>query len=488
MPPPKVYTDDQVLKTFAERRAAIRDTAKGISTDTIQELLRLKQQSQTTINVNATPATSTGSPGSSAPTLPTLPTLSDLSPPNNFGLPAEASLRKRIALDQEITGYELLYLGDNDFLGTDKQAILLRLDLSVNNFAKATSRQISSWGAPQFVIVGFSVMAKAGKEDAYSATDVSVYTLEPEYTSVVSQESLLSSRVENYAAQATAPYQGMNLTGSGSYQRAVEQGLLSLVETPLQYAIYTNAPHQFAFALGPRRRINKRSWINPQRIFGDTYDIQYELEPGVRTAYALIALPKNMTDLRVVAYVHQQLASEELIQTDKVLQPLKAGIEAAENNARGNRSVQEDGKSLCRSDDPNCHSFDIRLRKTSTRPVLPEIVPDVLYTGVASQVFIMDTEPVTAETQVFIGSFQASNVFLLGRYRLKVLLPALNIAEDDTVPVFLVTPDRERRKVGEITLIAAPQQGSGHKGQGTGQQGAASADQQGQSSAGPQGQ
>ena len=114
MPKPKVYTDDQVLKTFSERRTAIRDTVKGISTDTIQELLRVKQQSQTTINVSTTPAGSaTPSSTSTPPSLPSLPALSDISTPNNFGLTAESSLRKRIALDQNITARAVNGLASN---------------------------------------------------------------------------------------------------------------------------------------------------------------------------------------------------------------------------------------------------------------------------------------------------------------------------------------------------------------------------------------
>src|SRR5262245_11365647 len=130
IPSPKLYTDDQVLKTFAARRAALRELTSGISTETLQEVLRVKQQSQMTINVSAAPAGSTGTSGQQ--TAPAPSTLSDISPPANFGLPAEGTLRKRISLDQNITGYELLYLGDNELLGEDKQAVLVRLDLSVN--------------------------------------------------------------------------------------------------------------------------------------------------------------------------------------------------------------------------------------------------------------------------------------------------------------------------------------------------------------------
>jgi len=460
MPRPKVYTDDQVLKTFSERRAAIRDAAKGISTDTIQELLRVKQQSQTTINVSAAPAASSGTTGSTGSTAsaPTPPTPTDLSVPSNFGLPAEGSLRKRIALNQGITGYELLYLGDNDLLSKEKQAILIRIDLSVRNFTKVKS----FLGYPQFVTVGFSAMARNAPTEKFSDTGVSVYTLEPEYTSVVAQESLLSSRIENYTAQATAPYQGMNITGSGSYQRALEEGFLSLVETPIQYSIYTNKPNRFAFAFGPRRRINKRSWINPQRLFGDTYEIQYELEPGSRAVYALLALPKDAVELEVVAYVHEKLLTQDVIQTDDALQPLREGL------SQGESLVQEQSVPSgqpCKTD-TNFHCFTIPLLKTSTVPTKHSITPTTVYTGVANQLFITATEPVTSETEVFLGSLWVpkSNVTLLGRYRLKVLMP-MNKEMDDAIKnvpggsikdldVILVTPDRTPVTVGKVDLKA----------------------------------
>ncbi len=439
MPTPKVYTDDQVLKTFAERRTAIRDTAKGIPTDTIQELLRVKQQSQTTINVSTTPAGASGgtgtSTGSSGATLPTLPTLTDIPLPNNFGLPAEGMLRKRIVLDQNITGYELLYLGDNDLLSKEKQAVLIRIDLSVRNFTKVES---SFLHYPQFVMVGFGAMARNAPTDEFSDAGVSVYTLEPEFTSVVAQESLLSNRIENYSAQALAPYQGGTITGSGAYQRSLEEGFLSLVETPLQYSIYTNQPNRFAFAFGPRRRINKRSWINPQRIFGNTYEIQYELEPGSRAVYALLVLPKDVKELRLVAYVHQKLVTEDVILTDNVLQPLKKGIGEAERQQAPVEKEASDqavttGKpaNLCASDS-DCHSFTIPILKTSTVPLGSVITPKTLYTGLANQFFITHTEPVTSETEVFIGSVSVpkSYVTVLGRYRLKVSLPISKEMDD----------------------------------------------------------
>ena len=459
MPAPKVYTDDQVLKTVAERRGAIRESTKTIPIQTIQELLRVKQQSQTTINVSTTPA------GGAPPT--PLPTLTDLTAPVSdfkFGLPAERTLRKQIALDQEITGYDLLYLGDNDLLDKDRQAILLRLDLSVNNFTRVTS----FWGDPQFVLVGFSVQATSGS-NAFSADKIGVYALQPEYTSIVSQESLLSSRMESYTAQALTPYQGGTITGGGSYQRGLEEGLLSLIETPVQYSIYTNTPNQFAFAFGPRRRINKRTWINPQRIFGDTYDIQYELEPGPRTVYAVIALPPEATELQVVAHVHQELVSRgDVIQTEKALDPVHTVLTTLENTQNRGTPTHRTTTSCASKDIPHC--FTIPLLKTSTVPTTPEVMPTTVHTGFASHLFLTDTAPVTSETEVFIGSLpiEKSNVTVLGRYRLKVSL-AYTKEQDDLVkstqcgtmsslPVLLVTPDRDIRKLGTVTLSCPPSQ------------------------------
>lgn len=465
MPTPKVYTDDQVLKTFAERHGAIRVTANGILTDTIQELLRVKQQSQTTINVTATPAASTStnsSTGGTTSTAPGLPTLTDLLAPNNFGLPAEGSLRKRIALDQNITGYELLYLGDNDLLSKEKQAILLRIDLSVKNFTKVKS----FLGSPQFVMAGFSARARKAPTDEFSDTGVSVYTLQPEYTSVVAQESLLSSRIENYTAQATSG----TITGGGSYQRGFEEGFLSLVETPIQYSIYTNKPNRFAFAFGPRRRINKRSWINPQRMFGETYEIQYELEPGSRAVFALLAMPKDAMELEVIAFVHEKLVGQDLIETDEALQPLRQGLTNLEQGKSPRSGPPVTPAELpaqpaisCPTvpKDTNFHCFTIPILKTSTAPAAHSITPTTVYRGVPSQLFITATEPVSSETEVFLGPLviPKTNVTVLGRYRLKVVVPTNDDAMKNVaggamqdLEVILVTPDRAPVTVGKVAV------------------------------------
>jgi hypothetical protein len=450
MPSPKLYTDDQVLRTLAERRAAIREMTKGISTETLQEMLRVKQQTQTAITLSAT---AMGRPGSAA-SPPPLATLPDLAIPANLGLPAEGALRKRIALDQNITGYELLYLGNNTLLDRNRQAILLRIDVSINNFTKLKT----PFGNPQFVIIGFGI--EAGAVGSFSPQDVNVYTLEPEYTSVVGQESLLTAHMESYAAQASAPFQGATLTGNGSYQRGMEEGFLALIETPIQFAIYMDKPHRFGFAFGPRRRILKRSWINPYRIFGDTYTIEYQLEPGPRTVYALLTVPSTATDLRVISYVYDEFVPDEMVLTDKVRQPVKDQLEKAEPG--------QSQLSVCIPDASNPRCLALPLLKTIVPPVAA-VTPLTLYTGVASQLFITSLDPVSSETDVFIGSLPIpkSYVTVLGRYRLKVSLPATKELDDHAkstpcgtpgaaVPVFLVTPDRAVQDIGQVTFASKP--------------------------------
>ena len=411
MPTPRVYTDDQMLKIMAARRQALRTSVlSSIPIDMLQELLTAKQQTQTTINVNATPATGTANQPTTPAQPPQLPGLTNLTVPPNFGLSPEGEIRKRIALDQEITGYELLYLGDAQFLKADMQAVLLRVDLSINNF---TNFSKIGEGA-LYLLLGFCAQAQV--DDQPISDKTSVYMLEPEYVSITGLESALSSHIERLA--------GQGMTGTvalgGSYQRSLEEDFLSIVETPLQRAIYSNEKNQFAFALGPRRRVVKRSWINPVRWFwGDTYQIDYELEPGLRTMYALLALPKQANTLRLQYWNHGVLSEKKLRKKPVTeITPPKDACDA---------------------------TFTLPIVRSTSVPTKDQFWPDEVYTGQASQLLIESAEPVTADTQVFIGSLPVSNVTVLGRYRLQVSLPVVTNAPA-TAKIFLVTPDRPRRE------------------------------------------
>ena len=245
---PKVYTDDQVLKTLGERRRVLAEKATAIKAAKLHEVFGARQATQVDTNVSVSPATadllSAPSPVESGDVvLPEAPTIG-----GNLGPTFASQLKNTTTQDQLITGLDLLYLGDSQLLDNGKRAVLLRFDVSVNNYLDGTD-----WmGDKRFALVGFRVRALGIEEK-----DITVYTLAPEYSSVKSQESLATAQIESYAAQGGGTVEGFNIQGAGRFQRAFEELLSTLTDHPIQFASYDNRPNRFAFAFGPRRKIEK---------------------------------------------------------------------------------------------------------------------------------------------------------------------------------------------------------------------------------------
>jgi len=302
---PKIYQDDRVLRILDERKKSLNEVVKTIQEKELQEISGVRQASKSVVLLKgqATEDAKVSAPDSIESqeiVLPAAPSLSD-----KMGLPFQSVLRKIAQRDQLITGMQLLYAGDIDVLDPDRQIILVRLDVSINDYIAGKSPWTKD---TQFVTLGFKIETKEDNEALHSRqntgkppqingmgnislTGPRVYALMPDYSSIVSLDSFVNSQLDRLVGQAAGKTGTTGLQGALDSQRALEENLISVVEQPMQFAIYGSQENEFGFAFGPRRRIEKRSWWDPSGWFGNVYRINYEIEPGPRDVYALVTLP-----------------------------------------------------------------------------------------------------------------------------------------------------------------------------------------------------
>lgn len=219
---------------------------------------------------------------------------------------------------------------------------------------------------------------------------------------MVGRESLTDSLVKEYAAQLLGSWGGIGVSAARGASDRLRRRFLSVLHTPLQFAIYTSRgggrDFTFAFAFGPRRRLEERSLLDPARWFGSPYEIAYEVQPGPRSCHALLVFPnaarRAPVELQVSAsYDGQLIAAEEV------------------RIALGRRH-------------PRRSTFTVtcppaaRRRSGRTREV--EVVPQA-----ASDVLLVSGEggpTFSADSAVFVGNaaIPRRDVRLLGRGRLAV--------------------------------------------------------------------
>jgi len=400
---PKVYGDDQVLRTLATQRARLGALADGVRPGDYQEAfgLRTEERTRTTLGVNLADP--------DAP-LPEPPPLQGAQPrgwargrrhlasiyypyppyprPLQPGLTFNEQLRQRVGGAQLLSSYELLFLGDTRLLDRGSRAAILRFDLSFNNYVDLGGRR-------QFAVVEFVVKGKRAGTPRFS-----VYLLSPEYSSMVSQERALTRLVSEYAGQVLGSWGGIGVTGSRGASSQTREDFEALLETPLQFAVYDSREpagggRRFAFAFGPRRRLHERSALNPARWFGANYDIAYELQPGPRTCQALLVF-HDVTDeapveLEVSVFCDGRLVAEEDVDMARALR-------------RGRRPLG---------------TFDVRCpppapsARTRTVRVDPSVTTDVLLASGP------DGPSFSPQSAVFLGTaaVPAADVRLLGRGR-----------------------------------------------------------------------
>lgn len=421
---PKVFGDDQVLRSLFTQRRRLLPLASGIRSGDYQESLGVgtEERTRTTLGVNlADPSAPAPEPPGVDPARPRLPwgrapLDSLLYPPLQPGLTFNDQLRQRVDGAQLLSAYELLFLGDARLLDRRSRAALLRFDLSFNNYVDLGERR-------RFVVVEFVVKGKRPGTPRFS-----VYLLSPEYSAMVSQEQALTRLVSETAGQVLASWGGIGFTGSRGSRSGTREELEALLETPLQFAIYDARPPEgggvrFAFAFGPRRRLNERGRLNPARWFGSSYEIAYEVQPGPRSCQALLVFEdvalQAPLELLVSVVCDGQLVAEEEVDVARALH-------------RGQRPLQ---------------TFEVRCPPGGQAPATQQVRLDPRAPTDVLLCAGPDGPTFTPESEVFVGGVAVprAEIRFLGRGRLAVHVsphPALAAVAGQTVPGRAVTPDQ----------------------------------------------
>jgi hypothetical protein len=276
----RVFDEDTSRRYLAARHDEVDAIAKSIRVADVQEIFGVRESSRIAVQVAAGEQTgdkvaAPAIPSAAAPSLPAAPT-------GSVGRTRNAILTSLIADGDIQHGYRLLFGGDAEFADPAKRVYLLRLDVGI--------LQETDTDADSFLMGQFKV------SETTDTWMVRVYALGPEYSSLVAQESWISSHLSEFAGSLGYPVGSLDLQVAAQRQQATEESFLSLVERPLEFSAYGPGPDEFRFGFGPHRMIVKRSWINPARIFGDTYRIDYRIRAGTRPCFVVIVVEPKCKD------------------------------------------------------------------------------------------------------------------------------------------------------------------------------------------------
>lgn len=409
---PKVFGDDTVLRTLAEQRARLEELGP-LEAGHVQERLSVEEHQlrDTRLGANLSDpfASPPGPPQALQPRRP-------VSPAPAPGPTLAGQVRQRVGVSQLRSSYGLLFEGDTRLLDRRSRALLLRFDLSFSNYVDLGSRR-------RFVVVEFRVRPRV--RPGAKPIRFSVYLLSPDHEAILSHERFLARRTDRYAAQLLGSWGGIGVTGSRSGLDEERERFEALLETPLQFAIYDSrrreGERRFAFAFGPRRRLVKRSALNPRRWFGAVHELAYELQPGPRSCQALLVFEEvgdRSLDLEVTALCDGRLIGAEEVE-------VRAPRRRLETFA--------------------LHSAPApTLRRAHATPIDPRVPCHLLVTsGPRGPAF-------STQSEVFLGplALRGPHVRLLGRGRLAVRVPpsrallALAASGAREVRAFVLTPDQ----------------------------------------------
>lgn len=455
---PKYYADDQVLKIMAGRRAQIRELSKGIPGEGIQESLGIKQTVSNQFNIAAASPTG-GSPVTPPPPLPAAPSVPASAPGEKLQQDFSTALRKKIVTDQEITGYELLYLGDTQLLNDEKKVALLGFNISLN---KAFPREESD----EFAVVHFKVFRPRENgewepNDLNCAKNIWVYAILPEMSSILASESLESATLTELAAQIGGGFHGLDAQAAARLQRTLNESLSTLLDVPMQFGIYEREKNTFTVAFGPRRKPKKKHWF--LRLIGaDPYEIEYYIPAGTKACYALILMDKSIEKLGVYAYCSGEILELPKYESEaeKSSDPLsKAGSFDYKSSAFSRVSAFSGAIEPNKKSKKPDFEIDIKIPPSEASGVFP----NYLYPESTNTFLIVSKKPVSAETDVFIGPVAVAKdkIEVLGRKRLRVTIPPderLKKLQDPNVviDVILVQPDEDFEKLTLKVCAAQP--------------------------------
>jgi hypothetical protein len=292
---PHVYDSETSRKALLESGARIsaQVRAKG-QVGTVQESFSARELSAARAAVtvqpgaaaDATPPTPPASAISAASALPTLASV----PAGTFNGTIPEQVNDLTHLESQALEVDLLYsgTGDHAFLGPYARVYLVRFDIGLfptrqnyflypllwirsgfgnaYNFTKGWFAQVS------FLLPGLG-------------SEVYVYDVDPRYSVLTANEGLANLRSLQLTGAAAVPQGAAAL----DYLRQLEEQLAQQRRYPLQLGAMRDE-REFSWTFGPRRRVERRSWLWAWLPFVGRYKIESRLEPGSRTAHAVLVV------------------------------------------------------------------------------------------------------------------------------------------------------------------------------------------------------
>jgi len=450
---PKVYDDAQTRVLMDKLNKDVRSNLPSITDSTPQSISATQQEYSKLFTLKVEPtgsslaSTSTAGNGNLRLTPVQASSYSDSSTALGF----TQTLRERIRRQQDISRYEMLYIGDQAFLDASKSVHLVRLDLSLLLAKSLRNRE--------YLLVDFRLEPGIGLDSASVAKNVKIYALAPDYASAVSEDSLLSLGMRGLNGAAGASVKGLDVSAEGNLQKQVEEYFASTNETPVQFAIprcseRTPAKKDekppivpgYAFAFGPQRHIIERSWINPNRWFGDTFIVAYEFVPSNADCYALLVVDKDLFKSSDVANLKLS------VNVFESLDALSSGVD-------WNSSSRDAG------------NFEIELRTPANTPDMKlslagnavnanaVVAPSSINPAVASTIIVTTREiPVTPATAISVDgiAIAPANTTVLGKHMLKAVIPETSALKgfnaDTPVECVMSTPGYEGVERFNLTI------------------------------------
>ena len=456
---PKVYLDDQVHKITADRIAKINELSKNINATAVQESFAVQQARKLSGTVAIAPAGT----AASAP----LDTIAVPVPPiaqGDVGRTAPELMQALMNADQDVMGYELLYLGDAGILDNNHKIALLRFDVSINKYFIGSDFN-------KFAFMHCSIEG-ATNDKKFNNDNIYVYTLAPEISSVIARESLASAALTDLAAQLTEVISGANAQASARLQRTLQESMLTLMEYPVQFALYGENSNEFSFAFGPRRKLSKRNWFYRNILFMDPYKVEYFIGPGSRDCYALVVMPKVVSTLQIKLWVADNFGTfkpkpayasgnDKKPAFDKMISDTEFIYRTLNNHQAGKQPNQCTDKNQQKQTEDQQHQptyiyeHDTALKNATNQAIAsenPQIVPGYLYPKLSNTLLVISDNVISPEVTVFVGpvAIPKEKVKILGRSRLLVTVEPDDrlqlLTKEKAIYITLVYPDRAIEK------------------------------------------
>ncbi len=327
---PKVWGDDHVLASLAERQREVRALGgrAALEAAPVQESFAVRHDGSSRLSAGLDLSGGSGGDGEEpAPPshardcgCPRCARVLTVELPRPLGPSSAELFASQLDLADLVASTERVAAGDATLLDRRSRAVLLRFDVCFNAHQDLGDRR-------GFVVVAFVVRARPGA-DGHAPRFV-VYRLAPEVRSIVSDEQLVDSATDEVSLDALAAWGGTGLTGGWSSRDRLARRFETVLATPLQHGIYRSGASSsgddftFAFAFGPRRRLVERSLLNPARWFGAPFVVAHELAPGPRSCEAVLVFQEVDEDepleLAVSVHCDGELVTEERLDLTRAL-------------------------------------------------------------------------------------------------------------------------------------------------------------------------